>query len=147
MAITDDSLAEAVYGHASTLKDDHPEKVGIMDEIGWIFWERYQLEHRTRDLDKAIIGYDTSIRLASNLDPGQAQRLANLSAALITRFQDVGNISDLNRACDCIQRSIAIRGTGPVEPEIMTNLGVALLLRFERLRDLSDLDASIAAMR
>ena len=68
--------------------------------------KRFEEGHGLTDLDTTISSDKESLRLTPNLDPEQGMRLADLGAALWTRFKHTGQMVDINKACICFERSL-----------------------------------------
>ncbi|KAJ7084120.1 CHAT domain-containing protein [Mycena epipterygia] len=71
-------------------------------------------------------------------------RLSNLGSSLLGRFEQLGDLSDLNKSIMMNKEAVQLTPDGhPDKPAMLNNLGSSLLGRFERLGDLSDLNKSI----
>ncbi|WP_018504720.1 CHAT domain-containing protein [Parafrankia discariae] len=77
-----------------------------------------------------------------------ARCLSNFGLALRIRFQQVGDLADLNTAIDALRASTDVIPTHhPDQAGMRLNLGTALLYRFQRTDDLADLDAAVTNLR
>jgi tetratricopeptide (TPR) repeat protein len=74
--------------------------------------------------------------------------LNNLGNAFLTRFERLGELSDLEDAISRFRDAVDLTPHGhPDKPGRLNNLGNALLTRFERLGELSDLEDAISRHR
>ena len=115
--------------------------------IGDIFWRRYNAGHRAVDLDRAISTYEESVRLTQDLDPEQADRLFKLGVATVTRFENAGEPSDIQKACSSFEGSLFVRPHNASACTTMGHLGNALISRFECLGDIEDVGYAIAVLK
>jgi len=70
--------------------------------------------------------------------------LANLAAALQTRFERSGDAADLEESVALLRGAVATTGdTDPQRPVMLANLAAALQTRFERSGDAAGLQESI----
>jgi hypothetical protein len=75
--------------------------------------------------------------------PRRAWVLSQLGNLLLTRFDQIGGLPDLDQAIDAGRKAVTAAKDGGYSE--LTNLGVALRTRFERTGDLADLNESIDA--
>ncbi|KAJ6564551.1 CHAT domain-containing protein [Mycena capillaripes] len=70
--------------------------------------------------------------------------LSNHGNSLLTRFEQVGDMDDLNKSVSMIEDAVQLSPDGhPGKPSILNNLGNSLLARFGRLGNLDDLNKSM----
>ena len=70
--------------------------------------------------------------------------LNNLGNSLLTCFEQLGGLSDLNRSIQVFEDAVVLTPDGHTDnPSCLNKLGNSLLTRFEQLGGLSDLNRSI----
>ncbi|KAG9082075.1 hypothetical protein FRC07_014317, partial [Ceratobasidium sp. 392] len=70
--------------------------------------------------------------------------LSNLGASCSRRFEQQGDIADIDKTIICQARSVQLAPDGhPDMPGLLSNLGSSWLCRFKRLGDLADIDKAI----
>ncbi|KAI9573138.1 CHAT domain-containing protein [Boletus coccyginus] len=75
-------------------------------------------------------------------------RLSNLGTSLLTRFERLGQLSDLEDAISAHRDAVELPPQGhPHKPDQLNNLGTSFRARFERLGELSDLEDAISRLR
>ncbi|QRW07774.1 CHAT domain protein [Ceratobasidium sp. AG-Ba] len=76
--------------------------------------------------------------------PDKPGRLNNLGNSWLSRFERLGELSDLDHAIDCQSHAVILAPDGhPDKPACLNNLGISWSRRFKRLGELSDLDHAI----
>ncbi|KAJ7849501.1 CHAT domain-containing protein [Mycena olivaceomarginata] len=87
---------------------------------------------------------EDAVRLIPDSHPDKPTMLNNLSNLLLGRFEQLGDLNDLNMSIMMTEDAVLLTPDGhPDKPRNLSNLGNSLLGRFERLGDLSDLNKSI----
>ncbi|KAJ7835224.1 CHAT domain-containing protein [Mycena leptocephala] len=70
--------------------------------------------------------------------------LNNLGNSLLTRFEQLGDLDDLNKSVSIREDAVCLTPDGhPEKPSLLNNLGNSLLTWFEQLGDLEDLNKSV----
>ncbi|KAJ7115484.1 TPR-like protein, partial [Mycena epipterygia] len=76
--------------------------------------------------------------------PAKPSLLNNIGNSLLSRFEQLGSLDDLNQALLRFEAAIALTPDGhPDKPPRLNNIGDSLLSRFKRLGDLGDLNQSV----
>ncbi|KAJ7463357.1 TPR-like protein [Mycena latifolia] len=92
-------------------------------------------------LNQAVAAYTDAVRD----DPTSAMYVADLGCALGLRFEQLGNVVDINLGRDWCEAAVRMTPEGhPDKLSRLNNLGSSLLKRFERLGDLTDLNESVS---
>jgi CHAT domain-containing protein/tetratricopeptide (TPR) repeat protein len=116
-----------------------------LNSLGYSYHERYQALGNADDLQRAIQAL-AKAHSDERTDQGTRRRAAHkLSQALITRFDRLGNLADLDNA---ISLARMLAQSAPTKEELRSavqSLGTAGLTRYFRTHDRQDLDAAIAA--
>ncbi|KAJ7084084.1 CHAT domain-containing protein [Mycena epipterygia] len=108
--------------------------------LGDIFLQIYQASATVDDLNQAVCAYNDAVRD----DPRSVTYLADLGNSLFCRFEQLGDLSDLNKSIMMFEDAVQLTPDGhPDKPAMLNNLGNSLFCHFERLGDLSDLNKSI----
>ncbi|KAB5592541.1 Aromatic di-alanine and TPR containing protein [Ceratobasidium theobromae] len=97
------------------------------------------------DIDRVIEGrtHDISLPIGQG-HPDTLSWLTNLGNDYFRRFQQLGNLKDIDRAIECRTRVVFLTPEGhPDMPGHLHNLGNAHSSRFERLGKLEDIDKVI----
>ncbi|KAJ7483226.1 hypothetical protein FB451DRAFT_102346 [Mycena latifolia] len=90
---------------------------------------------------------DTEFKVELTPDgrPDMPSLLGNLGNSLLTRFERLGDLTDLNESVTTLKVAVNLTPEGhPVAPSRPENLGNSLLRLFERLGDLRDLNQAVA---
>ncbi|KAG9123070.1 hypothetical protein FRC07_000269, partial [Ceratobasidium sp. 392] len=73
--------------------------------------------------------------------------LSNLGNSWLRRFEQLGDLADIDKAIECHTQSVQLSPDGhPDMPSHLSNLGNSWLRRFERLGDLADIDKAIECL-
>ncbi|MFE2267478.1 CHAT domain-containing tetratricopeptide repeat protein [Streptomyces griseosporeus] len=107
-------------------------------------------------LDQALDGYDVSLTSAAVQlwqrivaatpaeHPDRAAMLTNLGTALRARFEQTGELGDLDEALSVSRQAVRDASAGlPERAEILSNLAKTLYVKFKRTGALADLDEAI----
>ncbi|KAF7372930.1 hypothetical protein MSAN_00499700 [Mycena sanguinolenta] len=93
---------------------------------------------------KNTVVLESAVALTPDGHISKALRLNNLGSALLSRFQQLGDVHDLNQCILKFGAAVALTLDGHQhKPAFLNNLGNALHSRFEQLGDLNDLNQSI----
>ncbi|KAJ7136960.1 CHAT domain-containing protein [Mycena epipterygia] len=91
-----------------------------------------------------MLRFEAAVALTPDGHPDKPSQLNNLGNLLNSRFQRLGDLTDLQSAVLRFETAVALTPDGhPDKPSRLNNLGNSLLARFERLGDLDDLNQSI----
>jgi tetratricopeptide (TPR) repeat protein len=89
-----------------------------------------------------------AVDLAPHGHPNKPALLNNLGNSFVTRFERLGELSDLEEAILRQRDAVDLTPHGhPDKPSRLNNLGNSFLTRFERLGELSDLEEAISRQR
>ncbi|KAJ7463982.1 TPR-like protein [Mycena latifolia] len=92
-------------------------------------------------LDQAVGAYTDAVRD----DPTSAMYLSNLGNALRKRFEQLGNVDDINQGRELCEAAVGMTPDGHPDMALrLNNLGSCLLDRFEQLGELIDLNNSVS---
>ncbi|KAJ7465373.1 TPR-like protein [Mycena galericulata] len=108
--------------------------------LGDIFLQSYQASGTVEDLNQAVCSYNDAVRD----DQGSVLYLTDLGRSLLDRFEQLGNLLDINRSVVILEVAVALTPDGhPNMPSQLSNLGNSLLHRFNQLGSLDDLNQSV----
>ncbi|WP_395292257.1 CHAT domain-containing protein [Kitasatospora hibisci] len=111
------------------------------------FWQsRYSSE--PGELTEAVAAAAAALDTTREDDPARAERLGGLAFMLRIRFENQGNMEDLDASLSLARQAIALTDRdGSVYFTAQTNLSAALLARFVVLREPQDIDDAVSAAR
>ncbi|KAF7366587.1 Pleiotropic drug resistance ABC transporter protein [Mycena sanguinolenta] len=112
--------------------------------LGHVIFQSYKASGTINHLNQAICAYHDAVR-----DHGEsATYLANLGTSLLLRFQQVGNLSDINRSIIMLEAAFQLTpDSHPEKPDDHpVNLSNSLLAPSGRAGNLNDLNRPIAAL-
>lgn len=105
---------------------------------------RSQQNKNFTDLNTAISAFQQVVETARN--PVHAGYFTNLGLALLTRFEQAGQLADLNGAIKTLEQAVeASPAHHPDSAKYLSNLAGALKTRFEHIGHLSDLDTAASS--
>ncbi|KAF8129042.1 TPR-like protein [Boletus edulis] len=108
----------------------HPRKPGMLNNL------------------KSLLHHSEAVDLTPHGHPDKPSRLHNLGLSLITRFERLGELSDLEHAISTHREAVDLTPHGhPDKPSRLNNLGSSFITRFESLGELSDLEHAISTLR
>ncbi|KAG6373736.1 hypothetical protein JVT61DRAFT_5876 [Boletus reticuloceps] len=94
---------------------------------------------------KAISMLREAIDILPHGHPDKPICLNDLGSSLKTRFQRLGELTDLENAISMLRDAIDLTPQGhPAEPSYLNNLAGSLFIRFERHKELRDLEKAIS---
>ncbi|KAJ7199761.1 CHAT domain-containing protein [Mycena pura] len=115
----------------------------LLDQLGDICLEQWEASQIVHYLHQSIYLYRDAIRD----DPGNATYLGDLGWVLRNRFEQLGDLNDLNESISKLKDAVhQIPDAHPDKPVSLNKLGVALQSRFERLGGLTDLKEGISKL-
>jgi tetratricopeptide (TPR) repeat protein len=134
------------YEGALHLSDDNSEKPLRLIRAADLFLGLYQQSHQTSDLDKAVVAYETAIRLTPDGHQCQAKLHGDLGIALFHRIEYASDIVDIENAIFAFQCSIMLTpDTDADKPSRLNNLRNCYMYHFKHSKDLVDVDNAISA--
>ena len=140
------SAAVQVWQRILAAIPDHPNRAGILSNIGLALRARFERAGQLDDADAAIKAGRDAVAATPADHPDRPGHLSNLGLALQARFERAGQLGDLDDAIQAGQEAVAAAPAGhPRRAGCLSNLGVVLRIRFERTGQLSDLDAAVQA--
>ncbi|KAF8129645.1 CHAT domain-containing protein [Mycena galopus ATCC 62051] len=110
----------------------------MLGDISCRQWAQHAIEH----LNQAILVYGDAVRE----DPQDAASLVGFGFALRCRFEQLGNVEDINDSVLALQKS-ATNSAVAARSFVLNMLGRSLFRRFERFGALDDLNRSLYAFR
>jgi Tetratricopeptide repeat len=97
-----------------------------MSILGRAYHALYQKESDRADLEKAISLHEEALQCAGSFHPQLAEGAHELSLTLTRRFQQSGDIVDIERAISYLQATLNCTEDGDMgKPGRLNNLGVA----------------------
>ncbi|KAJ7796292.1 TPR-like protein [Mycena leptocephala] len=111
--------------------------LNILGEITYRKWVHQRIEN----LNQAIAAHRDAVRE----DPDDAGSLVAFGSMLCDRFEQLGDVEDINDSVLALQKS-ATNSVDAARSFALNNLGQSLLRRFERFGALDDLDGSLSAL-
>jgi hypothetical protein len=108
-------------------------------------YEDSRPQEKLEALDRAILQFQAIIDLIpDNDDPRLLAATANLGSSLRRRFDQLGQLVDLNKGIEMLQRATNLTPKDhPSKTACLCELAIALNTRFEQLENLADLDNAI----
>ncbi|KAA9379164.1 tetratricopeptide repeat protein [Microbispora cellulosiformans] len=123
---------------------DHPERAGMLSNLGIALRTRFERTGAMTDLNEAIQRQHQAVQVTPTDHPDRAAMLSNLGSALHERFRRTGAVTDLNDAIQQLHQAVQITPTDhPNSAGRLSILGIALRTRFERTGAMTDLNDAI----
>ncbi|KAF8135605.1 TPR-like protein [Boletus edulis] len=136
-------LEHAISTHREAVDvtpDGHPDKPSCLNNLGNSF--------RVPISRHAISTLREAVDVTPHGNPHKLSRLNNLGTSFITRFERLGELSDLEDAISTLREAVDLTPDGhPDKPSCLNNLGISLITRFDRLGELSNLEDAISTLR
>jgi hypothetical protein len=148
-------LDDAILSYQTAVdltSDDSPSKITSLNDLGQCLVNRFTRFGNIIDLDSAI----QSLQTAVNLNTGvslikmetklgvQSELLDQLGSWLRRRFEQLGNLPDINESIERLQAAVNLISNDHLnKPGYLSNLGNSFVRRFERLGKVDDLDNAI----
>ncbi|KAJ7466381.1 TPR-like protein [Mycena latifolia] len=112
--------------------------------LGDICLKYYTTVGSVEGLLQAVGAYSDAVRD----DPTTAMYLSDLGNALRQRFEQLGNVVDINQGRDLCEAAVRmVPDDHPDKPSWLNNLGNCLLNRFDQLGDLTDLNELVSTFK
>ncbi|KAG8859271.1 hypothetical protein FRB91_008452 [Serendipita sp. 411] len=119
----------------------------LSDNVGVSSFDGSESSGNPGDID-GVNEREQLVGLAADDDPDKSSRLYDLGTSLLTRFQRLGNVDDIDNAIMQLQAATNLTPDDhPDKPTYLNDLGTSLLTRFEHLGNLGDLDESLARLQ
>jgi predicted metal-dependent phosphoesterase TrpH len=126
----------------------HPDRPGMLSNLGAALRARFGLTGRQPDLDQAITCGREAVHTTPDGHPERPRMLSNLANALQNRFERAGQQPDLDQAITLLSEAAdATPADHPDRPGMLSNLGAALRARFGLTGQQPDLDQAITCGR
>lgn len=142
-------LAEALAAFTRVVEGtapSDPARAGRLSALGSATATRFRLTGDLDDLHRAVEQLRQAVD-APTPPGGRAHLDANLAAALVLRFRQVGDAADLDEAIMFGRRAAAELPAGqPERPRALSTLGLALRIRHERKNAADDLTEAITTL-
>jgi tetratricopeptide (TPR) repeat protein len=126
---------------AGLAPEGHPNRLHFLNTLASALFARYQELGELPDLLRAIETFRTALTVCppDNPEPG-ALLLSQLGAALRHKFEQVGDLAELDEAITAEQSAVALTGRHhPARHQRVFNLASALKLRFDHTGSAADL--------
>lgn len=141
-------FAIAAWRGLLRLTDEGNQLEGAWDVIcrnrlGWALRERHDAVRVANDLDEAITCFEEALRRAPSSYGDTATILGNLAGALRARNVITGDIRDLDRAVQLIERALEL--PGPEDPAVGSRRSHLEVARLERAIAAGDVEGGTAA--
>ena len=126
---------------------DHPDRPGMLSNLGAARRARFERIGQQADLDQAITLLTEAVDAPAD-HPNRPGMLSNLGITLRARFERTGQLADLDQAITTAREALdATPIDQPDRPMYLSNLGNALHTRFGRTGQQADLDQAITTGR
>ncbi|TDL18808.1 hypothetical protein BD410DRAFT_830680 [Rickenella mellea] len=149
--------------------DGHPGKPGRLNSLGTSFMIRFKqlgdvtdIAHAVLNLERAVqltpdghpdkpniahavLNRERAVKLTPDGHPDKPSHFNNLGTSFMTRFKQLGDVTDMENAILNLERAFQLTPDGhPDKPSCLNNLGTSLLARFERLGDVTDMENAVS---
>ncbi|MFC6082638.1 hypothetical protein [Sphaerisporangium aureirubrum] len=124
------------------------DRVAVLSNAGVVSNTHAQYTGDPGSLAMTVDVLTRAVEACGPQHPLRARCLANLSSALVTRYDMFGALADIDTAVDAARE--AASATGPEHPNLAsrwTNLGTAARIRYLRTQEPADLDTAVDAAR
>ncbi|TDL13607.1 hypothetical protein BD410DRAFT_846786, partial [Rickenella mellea] len=133
---------------AQITPDNHPNKPGLLDNLGSSFTRRFARLGDLADIEHAISNHERAAQLTSDNHPGKPSYLTGLGNSFLTRFERLGDLTDIEHAISNHERAVQITPDNhPDKPGLLSNLGQSRSAQFIKSGHYDHLDKSICAFR
>jgi tetratricopeptide (TPR) repeat protein len=142
----DSALAawQRIISHRSFSSSDLRFQSAVRNDTAIVYARRYGVHGRLDDLDRALELWQSVVDAMPEDSPDLPQRLNNLGAGLIDRYERIGDVTDLAKAIRVLQTAIGrMSSDSPDLPSLLSNLGNGLRIRYRCSGDIDDLEHSI----
>ncbi|KAJ7110931.1 CHAT domain-containing protein [Mycena epipterygia] len=140
-------IEEAIEFHQDALallSESDTDRSVCLRNLGIAVRTRFEHTRDSQDIDNAVIFLREALKLPSS-HLNQAHTLNNLANTLRIRFEQQGNLADINEAIDLNRVALLLRPTPhPHRSTSLTNLAIVVGLRFNHRGDQHDIDEAIA---
>ncbi len=139
-----DAAVEASRRAVDSCAADNPRRATILSQRGLVLLDEYRRAGSLDFLDEAVaVGQQAVAAAATGTD--RAVSLMNLALSWQTRFERMGDLSDVDAAVEATRQ--ALDEAGPDDPyhaAYLTSHATVLRLRGERTGSLADINAAVA---
>ncbi|KAJ7475011.1 CHAT domain-containing protein [Mycena latifolia] len=126
------------------LPPSNETRARCLNILGDICLQWYTNTGTVDGLNQAVWVYTDAVRD----DPMSAMYLSDLGSALHERFEQLGNVVDINQGRERCEAAVRMTPEGdPAKPSWLNNLATCLRRRFEWLGDLTDLNDSVTTFK
>ncbi|KAF7358386.1 hypothetical protein MVEN_00888700 [Mycena venus] len=116
------------------------KRAHLLDSLGDICSKQWQASRKIEELNQAVWVYEDAVRD----NPTDIGYLEDLETGLYSRFEQLGDLNDLDKSLLIQQNVLSLTPDGhPNKPLRLNNLVRSLHTRFTQLGDLSDLTKSL----
>lgn len=148
------ALDSAIAAWDNVLKDSSfsnaPEvfRAAVCHDAGRAYFRRYQVEHRSHDLERALDLWREAVKLTPPGTTERPSRLNDLGVGQSERYALTSQEKDLKGAVDAFREAVTFAAQEhPERPLYLTHLGIFLSQQFALTERDADLNSAIAAFR
>ena len=128
-----------------TTPEDHPNRIGVLNNLGLMLSDRYNRTGNIHDLEAAISKAELAVSATPENHPDRAAPLNNLGNILSDRYKRTGNIHDLEAAISKAELALSVTPEDhPNRAGRLSNLGNRLSDRYRRTGNIHDLETAIS---
>ncbi|KAJ7440889.1 TPR-like protein [Mycena latifolia] len=126
------------------LPESNETRARCLNILGDICRKCYTNTGTVDALNQAVCAYTDAVRD----DPMSAQYLLDLGDTLQCRFEQLGNLTDINQGRDLCAAAVRMTHDGHAHmASCFARLGICLLGRFKQLHELTDLNESVSKLK
>ncbi|KAJ7245568.1 CHAT domain-containing protein [Mycena rebaudengoi] len=135
--------------------DGHPNKPSWLSKLGNSLLGRFERLGDLNDLNQSVLKLeaavaltpDAAVALTPDGHPNKPSLLNTLGNSLSRRFEQLGDLNDLNQSVLRLEASVTLTPDGhPDKPSRLNDLGNSRSRRFKQLGDLNDLTQSVSRL-
>ncbi|KAJ7121060.1 hypothetical protein C8R44DRAFT_853366 [Mycena epipterygia] len=122
------------------LSSTNKSRARFLNMLGDVCFESYEKGQGINNLNQAVCAYGDAMRD----NPEDAKYCGDLGVAFKHRFEQLGDLSDINKSLITLQRAVNLSSDNdPNKVVFLNNFGNSLCCRFQRLGDLGDISKSV----
>ena len=138
---------DAVYAELQCIPDDDPDKLNLLDDIGYLFLCWYNYLTDVVNLSKSVLAWEQAVRLTPENHPDKACHMMDLSLSFMHQFEHLSSVLDLEDALSLWARIVELfPDTHLDKPGYLNDFSVSILSCFEQFSDPKDIDMAFAAL-
>ncbi|MGV9540174.1 tetratricopeptide repeat protein [Nocardia beijingensis] len=132
--------------HSDVLRDQRVRGEALID-LAYAYHRRFTRTGSVRDLHAAVETTGEALESIGSDDNRWLPLAALFASRLRARFEQTGDLRDLNHAVAIARDGIALSLQHPVETSMLIELSTSLRLRYEHVGSGSDLDEALSVAR